>query len=96
MIRFVLDAADHAKLPTAKAELHSLLEKPQVANIPLLVLGNKNDMPEALTVEQLIEQLFVFSLCYHLTLAAISRALQTGKSRVTRYPPRTKTISRSR
>lgn len=55
--RFVLDAADHDKIPAAKAELHQLLEKPQLANIPVLVLGNKNDLPNALTVEQVIDQL---------------------------------------
>jgi ADP-ribosylation factor-like protein 8 len=57
VIVFVLDSADHAKIPAAKQELHSLLEKPQLASIPLLVLGNKNDLPGALTVEEMIEQL---------------------------------------
>ncbi|RKO92955.1 P-loop containing nucleoside triphosphate hydrolase protein [Blyttiomyces helicus] len=56
-IVFVLDAADHAKIPAAKTELHTLLAKPQLANIPVLVLGNKNDLPGALTVDQIIEQL---------------------------------------
>ncbi|KAJ2021467.1 ADP-ribosylation factor-like protein 8B [Coemansia sp. RSA 376] len=54
-IVFVIDAADHGKLDQARAELWSLLEKPQLANIPVLVLGNKNDLDEALTVDQLIE-----------------------------------------
>jgi ADP-ribosylation factor-like protein 8 len=34
-----------------------LLDKPQLANIPVLVLGNKNDLPEALTAEELVEEL---------------------------------------
>ncbi|KAJ2760359.1 ADP-ribosylation factor-like protein 8B [Coemansia sp. BCRC 34490] len=54
-IVFVIDAADHAKLDQARAELWSLVEKPALANIPVLVLGNKNDLDEALTVDQLIE-----------------------------------------
>lgn len=54
---FVLDSADREKFDSAKTELHNLLQKPQLANIPLLVLGNKNDLPEALKVEQVIEQL---------------------------------------
>lgn len=57
--RFVIDSADHEKLEAAKAELKSLLEKPQLASIPVLVLGNKNDLPGALTVEQVIERLCV-------------------------------------
>lgn len=56
-IVFVIDSADREKLEAAKSELKSLLEKPQLASIPVLVLGNKNDLPGALTVEQVIEAL---------------------------------------
>jgi ADP-ribosylation factor-like protein 8 len=56
-IVFVLDAADHDKLDAAKAELKALLEKSMLEGIPLLVLGNKNDLEGALTVEELIERL---------------------------------------
>ncbi|KAI7861484.1 ADP-ribosylation factor-like protein 8B [Spinellus fusiger] len=56
-IVFVVDAADHDKLAAAHTELKNLLEKPQLANIPVLVLGNKNDLPDALTAEQLIDTL---------------------------------------
>jgi ADP-ribosylation factor-like protein 8 len=52
---FVLDAADHAKLASSKAELFSLIEKPVLRNIPLLVLANKNDLPEAMQVDDVIE-----------------------------------------
>ncbi|KAJ3276875.1 Anaphase-promoting complex subunit 1 [Terramyces sp. JEL0728] len=54
-IVYVVDAADHAKLPSAKTELHSLIERPVLRGIPLLILGNKNDLPEALKVDDLIE-----------------------------------------
>lgn len=54
---FVVDAADRDKLEAANTELKNLLEKPQLVNIPVLVLGNKNDLPEALTADQLIEAL---------------------------------------
>lgn len=57
--RFVIDAADHEKLEPAKSELRMLLDKPQLANIPVLVLGNKNDLPGALTVDQIIEVMYV-------------------------------------
>lgn len=56
-IVFVLDSADTEKFEAARTELHNLLQKPQLANIPLLVLGNKNDLPSALTVEQVIDTL---------------------------------------
>ncbi|KAG9327647.1 hypothetical protein KVV02_006351 [Mortierella alpina] len=54
-IVFVIDSADHDKLDAARTELRNLLDKPQLASIPVLVLGNKNDLPGALTVDQIIE-----------------------------------------
>ncbi len=42
---------------TSRNELLSLLDKPSLRGIPLLVLGNKNDLPGALTTPQLIDQL---------------------------------------
>ncbi|KAG0216618.1 ADP-ribosylation factor-like protein 8B [Mortierella sp. GBA43] len=54
-IVFVLDAADRDKLDAAKTELRNLLDKPQLANIPVLVLGNKNDLPGALTVDEIVD-----------------------------------------
>ncbi len=53
-----MDAADADKFDAAKSELMNLLQKPQLAHIPLLVLGNKNDLPGSLTVEQVIEKLY--------------------------------------
>eukprot|EP00775_Hariotina_reticulata_P012566 gene12566-12698_t len=38
-------------------ELHALLTKPSLDGIPLLVLGNKNDLPGSLGTQQLIEKL---------------------------------------
>ena len=54
---FVVDAADHKKLEAAQVELKGLLERPQLIHIPLLVVGNKNDLPDAISSEQLIEAL---------------------------------------
>eukprot|EP00794_Sanderia_malayensis_P005930 gene5930-6616_t len=59
-IVYMVDAADHDKLEQTKSELHSLLEKPQLIGIPVLVLGNKKDLPNALTEKELIEK-FLFS-----------------------------------
>ncbi|KAI9303095.1 ADP-ribosylation factor-like protein 8B [Cunninghamella echinulata] len=72
-IVFVVDAADHSKLDAAYSELKALLEKPQLANIPMLVLGNKNDLDDALTAEQLIDVLKLKSItnrevsCYSIS-----------------------------
>ena len=47
-IVYMVDAADHDKIEASKNELHNLLEKPQLAGIPILVLGNKRDLEGAL------------------------------------------------
>ena len=56
-IVFVVDSADPKAVEASKIELQSLITKPELSGIPLLVLGNKNDLPESLKVVQLIEKL---------------------------------------
>lgn len=56
-IVYVVDAADHDGLDSGRQELHELLQKPSLARTPLLVLGNKNDLPGALSTTELIERL---------------------------------------
>lgn len=56
-IVYMVDAADPDKIDASRNELHNLLEKPQLAGIPVLVLGNKRDLPEALDESGLIERL---------------------------------------
>ena len=52
-----MDAADPDKIEASRNELHNLLDKPQLAGIPVLVLGNKRDMPQALDENGLIERM---------------------------------------
>ncbi|KAI6873277.1 ras small GTPase, partial [Hortaea werneckii] len=56
-IVFIVDSADKEALPVAKEELHILLEKPAMEGIPLLVLGNKSELQDHCTVDDLIEAL---------------------------------------
>ena len=56
-IVYVVDAADPDNIAVSKTELHDLLAKPALERIPVLVLGNKNDLPEALSVDELIDKL---------------------------------------
>ncbi|KAI4093341.1 MAG: hypothetical protein LQ344_002929 [Seirophora lacunosa] len=56
-LSYIVDAADKKALPIAREELHALLDKPVLDGIPLLVLGNKSDLPEKLSVDEMIEAL---------------------------------------
>lgn len=54
---YMVDAADSDKIEASRNELHNLLDKPQLAGIPVLVLGNKRDLPHALDENGLIERM---------------------------------------
>jgi ADP-ribosylation factor-like protein 8 len=54
---YIVDSADKEALPVAREELQLLLEKQTLEGIPLLVLGNKSDLPDHLSVDELIEAL---------------------------------------
>jgi len=56
-IVFIVDMADPKVLSVAREELHSLMAQPSLRGIPLLVLGNKSDLPNRLTVDELIDEL---------------------------------------
>ncbi|KAH8689229.1 ras small GTPase [Phaeosphaeriaceae sp. PMI808] len=56
-IVFIVDSADREALPVAREELNLLLEKPALEGIPLLVLCNKSDLQNKLSVDELIDAL---------------------------------------
>jgi ADP-ribosylation factor-like protein 8 len=61
-IVYVVDAADRDNILISKNELHDLLSKPSLDGIPLLVLGNKIDKPEAVSKQQLVSLMGLTSL----------------------------------
>ncbi|TFY67866.1 hypothetical protein EVJ58_g1355 [Rhodofomes roseus] len=54
---FVVDSGDKEKFDTARFELHQLLSHPSLSGVPLLVLGNKNDLEGHAPVDELIKAL---------------------------------------
>lgn len=48
----------------ATEELHELLSKPSLHGIPLLVLGNKSDLPDKLSVDELIDAMDLKSITH--------------------------------
>jgi len=61
-IVFLVDCADLERIQEAKAELDSLIQDEQVANCPILVLGNKIDKPGAMGDEYLKQYLGLHGL----------------------------------
>jgi GTP-binding protein SAR1 len=50
---FLIDAFDRARFGESLAELNSLLTDEQLANCPVLILGNKIDRPGAASEEEI-------------------------------------------
>lgn len=72
-IVYIIDSADTGNIDVAKIQLHQLLQWPSVEGVPLLVLGNKNDLSNALNEEGIIKALDLQSIkdrvvgCYSIS-----------------------------
>ena len=51
---FVIDAAKQPRFDATNSELKTLPDKPQLAHIPALIPGNKNDLPDAVSAKILV------------------------------------------
>lgn len=54
-IVYVVDSADEGNLDVSREKLHEILAIPSVAGVPLLVLGNKNDLSGARDEQGIID-----------------------------------------
>ncbi|KAJ3715626.1 small monomeric GTPase [Lentinula guzmanii] len=56
-IIYVIDSSDHARLPTSRSELLTMLSEEELKGVPLLVFCNKQDVEDALKPEVISEEL---------------------------------------
>lgn len=72
-IVYVVDSSDLGNMDIAKIQLSQLLNWPSLDGVPLLVLGNKNDLDNALNEQQLITAMDLNSIkdrtvaCYSIS-----------------------------
>ncbi|XP_069619949.1 small COPII coat GTPase SAR1B [Ranitomeya imitator] len=59
-IVYVIDCADHERLEESKAELDELLADETISSVPILLLGNKIDRPEAISEERLLHTFGIY------------------------------------
>jgi len=61
----VVDSADRRRLEDCKKELHALLEEERLLGATLLVFANKQDLPGALTFEEIKQVLELDKITTH-------------------------------
>jgi ADP-ribosylation factor-like protein 8 len=76
---FVVDAADAERFETARIELHDILARPALADIPILVLANKCDLPGA--VKSVDEVVDIFALKSVERRSSVDPRLAAGGAR---------------
>ena len=61
-IIYVVDSADEARVEEVKTNLHELLAEELLANVPLLVFANKQDLEMALDAPEVMNSLDLESI----------------------------------
>ena len=61
-IIMVLDSNDRERLPYVSHELNLLLGEEELSGLPLLVLANKQDLPNAMTCNEIVDGLHLNSI----------------------------------
>ncbi|KAK9687097.1 ADP-ribosylation factor family [Popillia japonica] len=56
-IIFVVDSSDRDRIVEARKELHNIFEENELKNVMLLVLANKQDLPTAMSADEIKEKL---------------------------------------
>ncbi|KAH3853173.1 hypothetical protein DPMN_095695 [Dreissena polymorpha] len=56
-VLFVVDSADRDRIPEAREELLRILDTPEMKNVPLVVIANKQDLPGSIDCKELGKRL---------------------------------------
>ncbi|CAB4290579.1 unnamed protein product [Prunus armeniaca] len=54
---FVVDSNDRERIAEARSELHHILSESELSNVTLLVLANKQDLPNAMCASEIADKL---------------------------------------
>jgi ADP-ribosylation factor-like protein 8 len=91
-IVFIVDLEDTQLHPAAKDELHSLMRQRSLEGIPLLVLGNKSDLPGTMSTDELIHTLELEDISgRHVSCYSISAKEETNLEAVVQWLTRCRT-----
>ena len=75
---FVVDSADKERLPEAAKALKKILSEDKVEGLPLMVLANKKDLPNSMTIREISNQLNLPAMkerCWEIQACSAARGL---------------------
>lgn len=78
-IVFIVDAADRSRLPEAAQSLHRVLQHPAACKLPVLILGNKVDLKQAVDEWELKRSLGLAGLCREQRSALLGDTREAGE-----------------
>ncbi|XP_052105352.1 ADP-ribosylation factor-like [Mytilus californianus] len=62
---YIIDSNDRERMAEAREELYGILQNDEMRNVPLVVVANKQDLPNALSPSQVAEGLHLHKLTGH-------------------------------
>lgn len=75
---FVVDSTDHQRIKLLKDEVEKMLQREELAKAVLLFFANKQDVANAMSVEEIIQKLDLEKLCSNRTWFVQSSVATTG------------------
>ncbi|CAL1169402.1 unnamed protein product [Cladocopium goreaui] len=75
---FVVDSSDHQRIKLLKDEVEKMLQREELAKAVLLFFANKQDVANAMSVEEIIQKLDLEKLCSNRTWFVQSSVATTG------------------
>ena len=74
---YVVDSADRDRVAESREELNHVCQSPDMAGVPVVVVANKQDLPDSLTPEEVSKELSVQELsmsqqCQLLPVCAVT------------------------
>ncbi|CAO3703017.1 unnamed protein product [Rhizopus stolonifer] len=91
-IKFAVDSSNRDRILEARNELHRLLKEDELGGLPLLIIGNKQDLPNVMDIDEIIKRLELDSICNRLWSIKLSRI---GREEKCKFPPERNIISLS-
>lgn len=76
---FVVDSSKPSRLPEARKVLKKILKEEKLRNVPVMVLANKKDLPDSMTIREVLlstQTLLIVKVLIQLLYSSQSKKVQ--------------------